>query len=431
MQILKAQRKRLKARIGISGPSGSGKTYSALLLAHGLTQNWEKICVIDTEVGSSNNYSHLGDFNVLELSEPFTPERFIEAIKACENAGMEAIIIDSASHEWEGKGGCLEINETLAKAKFKGNTWSAWSETTPRHQRFIEAITQSKAHIITTSRSKTETTMVDGKPKKVGTKDIQRDGFEYELTLMFNIDRETHLAIASKDRTSLFIDRDPLLLSEKIWQEFALWLDSGVDAEKLQAQKQAEKYEQFLQELDAVATKDELKKIFENIKIEAKNLTKSMTDDLVERVKAIKETFETPTPAQPEKITEIPQPGDEHKITKIPNIPHAENFQQEAPPAMPWVTPIPDDEKIPESEFVADSARHANKPIPKPKSLYTFYKENIEKTTNPNELQEIKEKIEAHSHIFTNREKWALYEAMAQKSQTFGEAEIALEDIPF
>lgn len=104
MQILKAQRKRLKARIGISGPSGSGKTYSALLLAYGMTGNWEKICVIDTEVGSSNNYSHLGDFNVLELSEPFSPERFIEAIKACENAGMEAIIIDSASHEWEGKG---------------------------------------------------------------------------------------------------------------------------------------------------------------------------------------------------------------------------------------------------------------------------------------------------------------------------------------
>lgn len=131
--------------------------------------------MIDTEVGSSNNYSHLGEFNVLELTAPFSPEKFIEAIKTCEDAGMEAIIIDSVSHEWEGKGGCLEINDDLAKSKFKGNTWAAWSEVTPRHQKFIEAIVQSKAHIITTSRSKTDTAIVDGKPKKVGIKDIQRE----------------------------------------------------------------------------------------------------------------------------------------------------------------------------------------------------------------------------------------------------------------
>jgi hypothetical protein len=175
MQILKAQRTRAKARVGISGPSGSGKTYSALLFAYGLVGDWEKICVIDSEVGSSNNYAHLGEFNVLELSAPFSPDRYIEAIKAAESAGMEAIIIDSVSHEWDGKGGCLEINDHLANTKYKGNTWAAWSETTPRHQKFIEAIVGSKAHIIATSRSKTETTLVDGKPKKVGTKDIQRD----------------------------------------------------------------------------------------------------------------------------------------------------------------------------------------------------------------------------------------------------------------
>ena len=458
MQILKAKRKRLKWRIGISGPSGSGKTYSALLFAYGITGNWGKICVIDTEVGSSNNYSHLGEFNVLELTAPFSPEKFIEAIKTCEDAGMEAIIIDSVSHEWEWKGGCLEINDDLAKSKFKGNTWAAWSEVTPRHQKFIEAIVQSKAHIITTSRSKTDTAIVDGKPKKVGIKDIQREWFEYEMTLMFNIDCKTHKAITSKDRTSLFIDRDPLLLSEKIWQEFGKWLESGIDAEQIQKQKQEEKFEKFIQELDAIATKDELKKVFENIKIEAKNLTKSMTDDLVERVKAIKEKFEITSPPAPlpqgeggkeeekssaltlkpvysEKITEIPQPGDEHKITKIPTTEkHAENFQPENPPAMPWVTPIPDGEKIPESEFVADSARYANRSAeipPKPKSLYTFYKENISKAESEATLMEIKEKIEAHSHIFTNREKWALHEAILQKSQTFGEAEIALEDIPF
>lgn len=119
----------------------------------------------------------------------------------CEDAGFEVIIIDSISHEWEGEGGCLEINDMIARTKFKGNTWGAWSETTPRHQKFIQTLTQSKCHIVTTSRSKTETAQVDGKVKKIGLKEIQREGFEYELTLNFNIERDGHYAIASKDRT--------------------------------------------------------------------------------------------------------------------------------------------------------------------------------------------------------------------------------------
>lgn len=230
MQIRKAERAQSKLRIGLSGPSGSGKTYSALLLARGMVKSWEKILLIDTENGSGELYSHLGPYNVIVLEAPFTPERYSEAITAAETAGMEAIVIDSASHEWDGKGGCLESNERLGQTKFKGNSWAAWSETTPRHQKFIEAITQSKCHVITTARSKTDTIQTeDKKIKKVGLKDIQREGFEYELTANFNIDRDKHLAIASKDRTGLFIDRDPFIINEKIGQEFLKWTESGVD----------------------------------------------------------------------------------------------------------------------------------------------------------------------------------------------------------
>src|SRR5690606_24180959 len=98
--------------------------------ASGIT-SWDKIAIIDTENGSADFYSNLGDYNVFSLSAPFSPERYIEAIEACEKAGMEVIIIDSVTHEWEGKGGCLEINDQIAQTKFKGNTWSAWSHTTP------------------------------------------------------------------------------------------------------------------------------------------------------------------------------------------------------------------------------------------------------------------------------------------------------------
>lgn len=226
--LRKAERKQAKLRIGLSAPSGAGKTYSALLMAYGMTGDWNKIAVIDTENKSASLYSHLGEFSTVDLDAPFTPERYIEAIRACEDAGMEVIIIDSTSHEWEGEGGCLQINESLANAKFRGNTWSAWSETTPRHQRFIQAIIQSKAHIITATRNKIDTIMTeDKKVKKVGTKEIQREGFEYELTVNFNIDRDTHKVMASKDRTELFEGKDPFIITNDTGKKLIDWANSG------------------------------------------------------------------------------------------------------------------------------------------------------------------------------------------------------------
>lgn len=226
--LRKAERKQAKLRVGMSGPSGSGKTYSALLLARGLATSWDKVCLIDSENGSGELYSDLGMYNIIPLKAPFTPESYIEAIQAAENAGMEVIVVDSASHEWDGKGGCLEINEKLGQAKYKGNTWAAWSETTPRHQKFIEALTTSVCHIVTTARSKTDTIQTeDKKVKKVGMKEIQREGFEYELTVNFNIDREGHLAIASKDRTGLFIARDPFVIDQNTGLDLARWNGQG------------------------------------------------------------------------------------------------------------------------------------------------------------------------------------------------------------
>lgn len=233
VEIRKADRRKAKLRVGASGPSGSGKTYSALLIAKGMASSWDKVLLIDTENGSGELYSDLGDYNLINLVAPFAPERYIEALHAAEDAGMEVIVIDSTSHEWDGKGGCLELNEKIAQAKFRGNTWSAWSETTPRHQRFLEAITSSPCHIITTARSKTDTIQTeDKKIKKVGLKEIQREGFEYELTVNFNIDREGHLAIASKDRTRLFIDRDPFLITEETGKELLKWGEQGKEAPK-------------------------------------------------------------------------------------------------------------------------------------------------------------------------------------------------------
>lgn len=253
MQLRKATRRQVKLRLNISAPSGAGKTYSALRMAKGLCGNWDKIAVIDTENGSASLYSDLGDFNVIDLQPPFTPEKYIQAISACVEAGMEVIILDSTSHEWT----CLlEENETLAQAKYRGNTWSAWSQTTPRHDRFINAVLQANAHVITCTRSKTETVMGDDKKvKKVGMKDQQREGWEYELTVSLNIDRDTHLAIPSKDRTNLFEGKSPFLITEETGELIKNWCESGVS--ELQS---------GINEMEIVATIDDLKSVWSKYK---------------------------------------------------------------------------------------------------------------------------------------------------------------------
>ncbi|MGS0735521.1 ATP-binding protein [Pseudomonas sp. GG8] len=223
----KAERKQAKLRLALAGPSGSGKTYSALLLAMGLGG---RIAVIDTEHGSASLYADIADFDVMELHAPYTPERYVDAITSAEQAGYDTLIIDSYSHEWTGSGGCLEANEAVAHQKFRGNTWAAWNETTPRHRRLTDKILTSSLHIICTMRSKTETVQGEGKKiLKLGMKSEQRDGTDYEFTVVLDLTHDGHTAIASKDRTKLF--DAPELITDETGLKLLAWLNSGISPE--------------------------------------------------------------------------------------------------------------------------------------------------------------------------------------------------------
>jgi hypothetical protein len=227
VQIRKARRSATKLRLLLTSPSGGGKTYGALLLAKGLGG---KTVVIDTEEGSSDLYDTLHDFDVIDLRPPFSPERYIEAITAAEEAGYEVIIVDSVTHCWSGSGGCLEILEDVAKASFKGNTWSAWSAITPRWRAFVDKLLRSPAHVICTGRSKTETAQVDdhGKKKvaKLGMKLEARDGLEFEFTCVLDLIHDGHYATVSKDRTGLFAG-DPKPITVETGKRIAEWLAGG------------------------------------------------------------------------------------------------------------------------------------------------------------------------------------------------------------
>lgn len=234
----KAEKKKQKLRLLIEGASGSGKTYSALKLAKGLAEKTgAKIALIDTEKGSASLYDTLTNFDVCELEPPFTPEKYIKAIKEAEAAGYGILIIDSITHEWSGKGGCLDIQTAL------GGKFNDWAKVTPRHNAFIDAIISSPLHIISTARTKTDYALEDGlnksggkttKPVKVGLKTEQREGMDYEFTIVFRIN-ENHYAEANKDRTSLFNGISEPITEETGYMLFD-WLNSGREPAETKAE---------------------------------------------------------------------------------------------------------------------------------------------------------------------------------------------------
>lgn len=232
----KAERKQAKLKLAITGPSGSGKTYSALRLATGLGG---KIAVIDTENGSASLYSDRFDFDVLTLDAPYENQKYLTAIADAVKAGYDILIIDSLSHQWAGEGGLLNKKEQL-DARSGSNSYANWAKMTPEHEKLKSAILHSDIHVIGTMRSKQDyvlETNDKGKqaPKKVGLAPVQRDGMEYEFTTCFDV-AMNHEAVASKDRTSLFVDKI-FQITEETGKTLKTWLLQGKETPKVETQQ--------------------------------------------------------------------------------------------------------------------------------------------------------------------------------------------------
>jgi hypothetical protein len=235
----------------------------------------------------------------VDLSPPFTPERYIECITACEEAGYDIIIVDSITHEWNGKGGCLELVDEIARAKFKGNTWSAYSEITPRHRAFIDAMLRSKAHIIATARAKTETAQVDegGRKRvvKLGMAAETRQGVEFEFDVVLDLVHDGHFATVSKDRTGVF-SGDPKPITVETGRRLAEWLAGGTPV----ATPPSEKATQAAAFIAKATTDADLRKATRAIDgyVAAGQLTgdewSRLTDQINERLAAIETTAGEP-----------------------------------------------------------------------------------------------------------------------------------------
>ena len=249
LTLKKAQRKRVKLKNGLAAPSGGGKTASSLILAYGLLKGehpdwsdekiWDHIAIIDTENGSGELYANcrigstvIGSYNAISLEPPYEPSKYIEAINACKDAGMEVCIVDSLSHAWSGRGGLLEKQGNVSKRT--GNSYTAWREITPLHNALVDTLLQTDMHVICTMRSKTEYVQEKDEKgrttvRKVGMAPVQRDGMEYEFSMFLEIDAE-HQAFVSKDRTGV-IDGQYFTVTPSVGENLAKWLDSGAPAD--------------------------------------------------------------------------------------------------------------------------------------------------------------------------------------------------------
>ena len=285
--VQKAVREKIYPKIALMGASGCGKTYSALRMATGMKARYEEmtgekwtIIFGNTEGSRGRYYANEFEYDIVDLEAPFNPELFVDFLEYVEKLNNVILILDSTSHEWDGKGGCLELHGNA------GGRYQDWAKITPRHDKFINKMASISVPMIATMRGKDAYNMTQdekGKTKveKVGVGAKQRDGFEYEFTATFMLDQKSNMAEHFKDNTHIFDREGVVILSESYGAKIVDWANSS--SEEPKKQPVGDELKDLLNEIDALAKE------------------KSKTDkDAV--VKAVKENCGT---ANYNKISEI------------------------------------------------------------------------------------------------------------------------------
>lgn len=233
MAFVKAKREKVYSKTLLTGPSGSGKSLSALELATGLFRKCggEGIAYIGTEGDRDKLYAQMkskhGDYtyeyDLLQLSDPFTTDKYIAAINEAIDAGYKIIVIDGLSAEWKW------LNDT--HDKMPGNSFTNWNRLKPKHRALIDRILLAPAHIICCARGKDEWLLEEKNgrsvPKKVGMGSQTDKDISYEVMLSLQIEQDTHLAHADKDNTNLWPETRYNVISAKDGEALYGWCESG------------------------------------------------------------------------------------------------------------------------------------------------------------------------------------------------------------
>lgn len=235
MPFEKVTRRQAKLRMALTGVSGAGKTLGALLIAYGITGDWSKVALIDTEHERARFYANreeygIGEFLYAPLNPPYSPQKYIQIVReGAEAVGQDGVVIvDSLSHAWNAEGGILEIKDRIATQSGK-NSYTAWNEAGREQSKLVNSILAVPCHTIVTMRSKMEYALEENErgkkqPVKLGLAPVQREDTEYEFDIVLDIAR-SHIATASKDTT--FLDKFGEIITPELGRKLRDWLSDG------------------------------------------------------------------------------------------------------------------------------------------------------------------------------------------------------------
>lgn len=232
LNIRPAVREGARVVVGISGVSGSGKTYTALQLAWGLARgDASKVGLLDTENKRGSLYSDIlvnskkevQQFMIGDLYPPFSPQRYATAIKEFQEAGVEVLVVDSGSHEWEGEGGCEDIADDGGKV-------ANWKKAKREHKRFMNVLLSCDMHIIVCLRAREKTSFKDPKkPVSLGIQPICEKNFMFEMTASLLIHEQGKFRDILKCPAELLpiLDKQEGYIGAKEGLALRKWIDGG------------------------------------------------------------------------------------------------------------------------------------------------------------------------------------------------------------
>lgn len=239
LSIQPASREGAKTVTAFAGVSGSGKTFSAILYAYGLAKRQaHKVGFLDTENRRGRLYADIlpgkAQFQIADFAAPFSPARYSEAIKQFEAAGVEVLVIDSVTHEWEGIGGCDDIaNEGVTPGKP-----GRWNKAKREHKKFMDTMLQSSMHIVVCVRAREKTKIEQQNGKAVfipqGIQPVQEKNFMFEMTASLMMDHQGARQDVMKCPAALqpYLGRGNNYITIEDGEAVRAWIDGGTPVNK-------------------------------------------------------------------------------------------------------------------------------------------------------------------------------------------------------
>jgi len=319
-----ATRENVGLLIGLSGSSGSGKTYTAMRLAKGIS-GAGRFAVIDTEAGRAKHYADQFQFDHGDLTPPFTPERYAEAITAADKAGYAAIVVDSTSHEWAGDGGILDWQEAEL-TRMAGDDWkkresckmAAWIKPKMAHKHMVQKLLQVRAHLILCFRAEPKIEMVRGEGGRMEVRERQsltglngwipicEKTLPFELTASFLLmaDRPgipLPIKLQQQHRDLFPLDKP---ITETSGERLAAWAKGGAVSTAARALSAPD----WAARIAAAGTKDALKTLNRELKAATTTMAPSLIETLRAAYDARLKELSTPA-AAPMTAADIPFGG--------------------------------------------------------------------------------------------------------------------------